>query len=114
LEAGIAYWHTLKKDTLEKWSNIFDLYNHLLILEYSPVAALNRTYALSKTNGKQAALVEAEKRKLTGNLYYYSLLGNLYTNIDNAKAIELYETALTLSNSSANSTIIKRKIALLR
>src|SRR5690606_12899932 len=43
LEAGIAYWHTVKADTHEKWENILQLYNNLLMLEYSPVAALNRT-----------------------------------------------------------------------
>jgi RNA polymerase sigma-70 factor (ECF subfamily) len=41
LEAGIAYWHTIKADSKEKWENILQLYNHLLQLEYSPVAALN-------------------------------------------------------------------------
>ena len=48
LEAGIAYWHTIKADTKEKWENILQLYNHLLQIQYSPVAALNRTFALSK------------------------------------------------------------------
>jgi RNA polymerase sigma-70 factor (ECF subfamily) len=32
-----------------------------LQIEYSPVAALNRTFALSKTNGNMAAIAEAEK-----------------------------------------------------
>src|SRR5260221_1795625 len=46
LEAAIAYWHTHKEDSEEKWENILQLYNKLLIIEYSPIAALNRTYAL--------------------------------------------------------------------
>ncbi|MGN6510262.1 MAG: DUF6596 domain-containing protein [Chitinophaga sp.] len=33
LEAAIAYWHTHKEDSAEKWNNILDLYNQLLILE---------------------------------------------------------------------------------
>ena len=52
LEAGIAYWHTIKADSKEKWENILQLYNRLLLIEYSPIAALNRTFALSKANGK--------------------------------------------------------------
>ncbi|MHA4807478.1 RNA polymerase sigma factor [Flavitalea flava] len=28
LEAGIAYWNTRKEDTLEKWENILQFYNH--------------------------------------------------------------------------------------
>src|SRR5688572_20249795 len=56
IEASIGYWHTIKSDTKEKWDNILQLYNQLLILEYSPIAALNRTYALSKVKGKQEAI----------------------------------------------------------
>ena len=33
LEAGIAYWHTVKADTKEKWENILQLFNQLQ-LEY--------------------------------------------------------------------------------
>ena len=40
LEARIAYWHTTSAD-FKKWENILELYNILLQLEYSPVAALN-------------------------------------------------------------------------
>jgi len=110
LEAGIAYWHTQKKDTAEKWRNILDLYNHLLVLEYSPIAALNRTYALSKTHGKEAAIVEAEKLRLSENFLYYSLLGNLYTGIDNGKAIEHYTRALTLTDSEINRMTIRKNM----
>jgi RNA polymerase sigma factor (sigma-70 family) len=42
-EAAIAYWHTQKNDTTEKWETILQLYNRLLQIEYSPIAALNRT-----------------------------------------------------------------------
>ncbi|HEY5823303.1 MAG TPA: DUF6596 domain-containing protein, partial [Cyclobacteriaceae bacterium] len=114
LEAGIAYWHTQKEDTLEKWSSILDLYNHLLVIEYSPVAALNRTYALSKVHGKPVAIVEAEKLKLTENPYYFSLLGHLYTDIDNKTAIQHFEMAMTLTTSSANRTTIGRNIERLK
>ncbi len=54
LEAGIAYWHTQKADSKEKWENILDLYNNLLAIEYSPVAALNRAFAISKVSVKKS------------------------------------------------------------
>jgi RNA polymerase sigma factor (sigma-70 family) len=75
LEAGIAYWHTFKQDTTEKWERILQLYNQLIILDDSPVAALNRTYALYKAHGKREAIIEAEKLQLTNDHLYYSLLG---------------------------------------
>jgi predicted RNA polymerase sigma factor len=37
LEAGIAYWHTTKADTKEKWENILQLYNQLLLLNIRPL-----------------------------------------------------------------------------
>ncbi len=114
LEAGIAYWHTQKEDSAQKWENILQLYNQLLILEYSPIAALNRTFALAKTNGKQNAIVEAEKLQLTDNHFYYSLLGNLYTDIDNKKAVEHFEKALQLANSVSDKNIIKQNIGKLK
>lgn len=110
LEAGIAYWHTKKADTAEKWESILQLYNNLLILEYSPIAALNRTFALAKTNGKEEAIIEAEKLNLTGNHFYYSLLGNLYTDLDNRKALQHFETALTLANSVADKNSLTKAI----
>lgn len=110
LEAGIAYWHTQKEDTNEKWENILQLYNHLVILEYSPIVALNRTFALAKTNGKEEAIIEAEKLKLTDNHFYFSLLGNLYMDIDNKKALQHFKTALKLAHSTANKTTIQRHI----
>jgi RNA polymerase sigma-70 factor (ECF subfamily) len=110
LEAGIAYWHTQKQDTPDKWGNIVDLYNHLLVLAYSPIAALNRTYALSKRDGKHVAIKEAEKLKLTDSPYYHSLLGELYTGIDDQKALHHFELALTLIHSPGVQSVIRRNI----
>jgi RNA polymerase sigma-70 factor (ECF subfamily) len=110
LEAGIAYWHTQKADTKDKWESILQLYNHLLQIEYSPIAALNRTYAFSKANGAKEAIKEAEKLKLTTNHYYYALLGELYRNIDPLKAKENFETAYSLAKSQADKQVLKKKI----
>ena len=114
LEATIAYWHTIKADTKEKWENILQLHNMLLQIEYSPIAALNRTFALSKANGKAAALVEAEKLQLTDNHYYYTLLGELYSDIDNRKAIASFQTAFTLAKTQTDQHTIQKKIDMLR
>jgi RNA polymerase sigma-70 factor (ECF subfamily) len=114
LEAGIAYWHTQKKDSAQKWQQILELYNNLIILEYSPIVALNRTYALSKVKGKQEAIVEAEKLNLKENHFYYSLLGNLYTDIDNAKAKKHFETAIGLAKTISDKNIIAKNIELLK
>jgi RNA polymerase sigma factor (sigma-70 family) len=110
LEAAIAYWHTKKTGSTEKWENILRLYNKLLQVEYSPMAALNRTYALARAIDKPGAIIEAEKLKLTTNHLYYSLLGYLYTDIDNEKAIVHLKTALKLAKSKTDKEMIMKSI----
>ncbi|MGZ5219603.1 MAG: DUF6596 domain-containing protein, partial [Chitinophagaceae bacterium] len=110
LEAGIAYWHTIKEDSREKWSSILQLFNQLLKIEYSPIAALNRTYALSKTSGKEVAIAEAEMLKLEGNHFYFTLLGELYTGIDNKKAKQHFQHAFSLAKTQADKLVIQKKI----
>ena len=111
LEASIAYWHTIKADTKEKWENILQLYNRLLQIEYSPIAALNRTYALSKANSRQEAVIEAEKLNLGGNHFYFTLLGELYLDIDNKKAKQNFEKAFSLAKTQTDKLTIQKKIA---
>lgn len=110
LEAGIAYWHTIKEDTKEKWENILQLYNRLLQIEYSPIAALNRTFAFSKANGNEQAITEAEKLQLNDNHYYFTLLGELYKSIDKSKAKENYEKAHKLAKTNTDRQTIEKKL----
>ena len=110
IEASIAYWHTIKSDTKEKWDNILQLYNQLLVLEYSSVAALNRTYALSKVKGKQEAIIEAEKLNLKNNHFYFTLLGELYADTNNKKAKENFEHAFMLAKTQTDKQIIQKRI----
>lgn len=110
LEAQIAYWHTIKQDSPEKWQQILQLYNHLLVLEYSPIIALNRTYALAKVKGNATAILEAEKLKLENNHFYYTLLGELYSPIDPLKAKIYLERALAIAKSQTDKQTIQKKI----
>jgi RNA polymerase sigma factor (sigma-70 family) len=110
LEAAIAFWHCQKDDTEEKWENILQYYNLLLQINYSPIAALNRTYALYKARGKQAAFIEAEKLKLEGNHFYFTLLGELYSGIDNHQAEMNFLKAISLAKTEADKKTILHKI----
>lgn len=114
LQASIAHWHTLQEDSSQKWNGILQLYNRLLQLEYSPIAALNRTYALAKVQGKRAAIQEAEKLGLKHNHLYHSLLGELYTDIDNFLAAKHLREAINLCCSTAEKNLLLKKIAELR
>ncbi|MCF0052058.1 RNA polymerase subunit sigma [Dyadobacter sp. LJ53] len=110
LEAGIAAWHTQQHDSAEKWEGILHLYNQLLQREYSPAAALNRTYAVAKVRGKEAGIREAEKLDLPENHFYYALLGELYSGLDDEKAKLHWQTALSMAKSDADREVIRKKI----
>jgi RNA polymerase sigma factor (sigma-70 family) len=110
LEANIAYWHTQKADTPEKWENILQLYNQLLLIAYSPVAALNRTFALAKVYGQKEAIIEAEKLQLKSNHFYYTLLGELYKGIDDERAKANLEIAYSLAITQSDKQVIQKKI----
>jgi RNA polymerase sigma factor (sigma-70 family) len=114
LEASIAYWHSTKIDSPKKWENILQLYNKLLQIDYSPMAALNRTYALSQANGKLQAIAEAEKLNITESHLYYALLGNLYTEIDSKIARAHYSTAFAMAKTDADKATIAKSLASLK
>jgi RNA polymerase sigma factor (sigma-70 family) len=109
IEAGIAFWHTHKEDSKEKWNTILQLYNRLLIIE-SPIAALNRTFALSKVYGNEKAIMEAEKLNLDNNHFYFTLLGELYKDIDTAKAKMHFEKAFSIAKTGPDRQMILEKI----
>ncbi|HTJ13267.1 MAG TPA: sigma-70 family RNA polymerase sigma factor [Dinghuibacter sp.] len=111
LEAAIAYWHTHKEDTTQKWDNILGLYNRLLLERYSPVAALNRAYAMSKLYGNKAGLLEAQKLKLDGYGPYHHLIGYLCIGDDDDRAIHHLTQALHLSGSESDRENIRRDLA---
>ncbi|MES2110334.1 MAG: DUF6596 domain-containing protein [Bacteroidota bacterium] len=111
LEAAIASWSIQQADTKEKWENILQLYNHLLQIEYSPVAALNRTFAMAKANGKLEAIKEADKLNMTNNRFYFALLGELYSGIDNNKSAENFGKAILLAKNPAERQAMQKKLA---
>ncbi len=109
LEATIAYWHTTPTDK-KKWQHILQLYNQLLLIEYSPVAALNRTFAFARVHGNEMAIHEAEKLQLSNNNNYFSLLGYLYSDIDVEKSISYYKQAVSLTKSRVEIQTLTKEI----
>ena len=110
LEATIAYWHTIKQDTRDKWENILQLHDQLLLIEDSPIAALNRTYALAKVRGNAEAIPEAAKLNLVNNHFYFILLGELYKDIDKDQAKQNLRKALALAKTSTDKQTIQKTL----
>lgn len=113
LEAGIAYWHTTPTDD-EKWQHILLLYNQLIIIENSPITALNRIFALAKVYGNAKAILEIKRLDLKENSYYQALLGYLYKATDSDKSIAHYEQAISLTKSIPEKQSLQKEIQLLK
>jgi len=113
LEAMIAYWRTQKTDSPQKWKAVLGLYDKLLLIAYTPVAALNRVYVLSKTAGKERAIAEAEKLNLQNNQFYFMLMGYLYTDLNTKQALFNYEQALKMAKTDADKNLISSNINIL-
>ncbi|MCC6287388.1 MAG: hypothetical protein IT249_05845 [Chitinophagaceae bacterium] len=109
LEAAIAYWHTTPTDQ-NKWQHILELYNQLILVEYSPIAALNRMFAFARVYGHKKAIAEADKLQLPENSHYYGLLGYLYAPTNIEKAISYYEQAIKLTNSRVEKQTLRMQI----
>ncbi len=111
LEAAIAFWHSrIETNENEKWNHILQLYNRLIQISYSPIIALNRTYALSKVKGKKIALTEALKINLKDNHLYHTLIADLYNKIDKEKQINHLKKALKLADTKNDKLVIINKL----
>ncbi len=109
IEAAIAYWHTTDKES--KWDNILQLYNHLLTIEYSPIIAMNRTYALAMANSIEEAIEEALKLELKGNHFYFCLLAELFRlNSETKKEIFYLNKALEFVRKQNEKALILLKL----
>jgi RNA polymerase sigma-70 factor (ECF subfamily) len=109
IEAYISFWHT-KKDTAKKWDSILNLYNQLLQINYSPIVALNRTYALARANNIDEAIVEIKKIDLPLNHLYHCLISHLYEDKNQKKVIEHLNIALNLAHSQSDKDFIQKKL----
>jgi Predicted RNA polymerase sigma factor containing a TPR repeat domain len=108
IEAGIAYWHTTPG--ANKWRHILHLYNQLVVMEYSPVIALNRTFAFAKVYGYEAGIREAERLRLEEHSGWYALLGYLYADIDPGLAVGYYRKAVDRSTSVSERKTLMREV----
>jgi RNA polymerase sigma factor, sigma-70 family len=113
IEAKIAQCHCTKEDRFEKWMEILQLYDRLLIVNYSPAAALNRIFALYKVKGAKTALAELKMLQLEDNHFYFVLLGELYKELDKNKAIANFRKAKDLAKTTLEREIIQQKIDML-
>lgn len=106
LEAGIAACHAVAATwEATNWTQILALYDELVALTGSPVAAVNRAVALSRVEGPLAGLAALSELGDHPALARYVLLPAIVAELwreagEVDRAVESYRTALTLARSS--------------
>lgn len=80
-------------------------------MQYSPIAAMNRTYALAMANSTKEAIVEAQKLKLEDHHLYHSLLAELYRMEQRTdEQIKHLKLAQSLANKESEKQLIMRRL----
>lgn len=110
IEARIASWHCIKVESPQKWKQILQLYDQLLVINFSPGVALNRVYALYKAKGREIAIKSALELDLPQHHFYWLLLGELQSGIDNEQAQVCFKKALTLARTIPEQQGIREKM----
>jgi RNA polymerase sigma-70 factor (ECF subfamily) len=117
LQAGIAACHCLAKTYQETdWGKILSLYDLLLKIDASPVAALNRAVALAKVRGAAAglqALDEIKNQEALRRYYlFYAVRAEFCAELGRREeASENYREALALTEISAERNFLMTRLA---
>ena len=116
VEAAIAATHTRAATPDETdWALVLSLYDQLMELKPSPVVALNRSVAIARIHGAQAALAELDRLDGEPALRAYYLLpavrGQLLAELNrHDAAIAAYRQALALSPNAPERRFLQQKI----
>jgi RNA polymerase sigma-70 factor (ECF subfamily) len=109
-EAAIAATHARAG---ENWEIILNLYDDLMVVNPSPVVALNRAVAVAKVHGAAEALVSLpESPKLQTYYLYQAVRGHLLLQLDRKEeAANAFRRALGCRCSEPERRFLSRKLA---
>ncbi len=94
------------------WSQILALYDQLLALAPTPVAALNRAVAVAEVEGPQAALDLVETLGLDGFRLYHAIRADLLRRLGrDAEAIKAYQAAIERTGNEPEREFLRRRCA---
>jgi RNA polymerase sigma-70 factor (ECF subfamily) len=93
------------------WVQIVQLYDHLLTLDPSPIVALNRAVAVGETEGPAAALTLVDELDLGGYYLFHAIRAELLKRLQRREeAASAYESALSLTENSAERDFLQRSL----
>jgi RNA polymerase sigma-70 factor, ECF subfamily len=111
LQAAIAavHAHAARPEDTD-WGEINELYKILEQLQPSPIITLNRSVAVAKLQGAEAALelIEPLADKLSSYFHFFGVKGGLLLQLGrDAEAREAFDRAIALANTAAEATHIR-------
>jgi RNA polymerase sigma-70 factor (ECF subfamily) len=111
IQAAISALHArAEKPEETDWTQIDLLYGALEVMQPSPVVTLNRSVAVSKVKGAQAALdmIEPLASKLSNYFHYFGVRGAYLMQLGrNEEARVAFDRAIALANTSAEAAHIR-------
>jgi RNA polymerase sigma-70 factor (ECF subfamily) len=111
--AAINAVHTDAHDARDtEWSQVVALYDQLVVLDPSPVVALNRAIAVAELDGPHVALaqVEALTEPLDGYHAFHATRADLLRRLGrSADARAAYDRAIELAGNTAESAYLTRR-----
>ena len=114
--ATISAHHSIAIDfNATNWNGILSLYNHLTLLDSSPLVLLNRAVAILKVHGAESAITELEKIENIASLQTYHLLystkAEFYIQLNQySNAAKYLKKAIQLSSQQAEKELLQRKL----
>jgi len=111
IQAAIAAMHARAAKAEETdWEHIDRLYAALEKIQPSPVVTLNRSVAVSKVHGPQAALdlIAPLADKLSSYFYFFGVKGGLLMQLDRKDEARIaFDRAIALANTAAEAAHIR-------
>ncbi|MEW9521977.1 RNA polymerase sigma factor [Streptomyces tubercidicus] len=93
------------------WWQIRQLYDQLLVLDPSPVVALNRAVAVAEVEGPEAALTLVDSLPLDRYHVFHAIRADLLRRLHrDAEAAQAYEKALARTDNTAERHFLQRSL----
>ena len=93
------------------WRQILSLYDQLLVLQPTPVVALNRAVAVAEVHGPEAALVLVDGLELPTYYLFHAIRADLLRRLGRHSESSLaYESALAHSSNAAAQDFLTQRL----
>jgi RNA polymerase sigma-70 factor (ECF subfamily) len=93
------------------WWQILQLYNQLLMIDPSPIVALNRAIAVAEVEGPDAALAVLDGLDLENYHLYHAVRADLLRRLGRAEeAAAAYEAAIVRTNNASERDFLQQQL----